>query len=88
MSLPLLHNPTNMDIAAIKLELVQRMLAIRDTAILDRVREVIDTEVEDSDITEEELAELESLRAERLRGEGSSYTWEEVQRMAREMIKK
>ncbi len=77
-----------MDIAAIKLELVQRMLAVRDTAILERLREVIDTEVEDSDISGEELAELESLRAERLRGEGSSYTWEEVQRMAREMVKK
>lgn len=77
-----------MDIAAIKLELVQRVLAVRDTAILDRVREVIDTEVEDSDISPEELAELESLRAERLRGEGSSYSWEEVQRLAGEMIKK
>lgn len=88
MILPLRHNSKNMDIASIKLELVQRMLAVRDTAILDRVREVMDTEVEDSDISEEELDELESLRAERLRGEGSSYTWEEVQRMAREMIKK
>lgn len=88
MSLPLRNNPKNMDIAAIKLELVQRVLAVRDTAILDRVREVIDTEVEDSDISPEELAELESLRAERLRGEGSSYSWEEVQRLAGEMIKK
>ena len=88
MSLPFRNIPINMDIAAIKLELLQRMLAIRDTAILDRLREVIDTEVEDGDISEEELAQLESLRAERLRGEGSSYTWEEVQRMAHEMIKK
>jgi len=76
-----------MDIAAMKIDLVQRMLALRDTAILERLREVIDTQVEDADISDEELAELESLRAERLRGEGSSYTWEEVQRMAREMIK-
>jgi len=77
-----------MDIAAMKIDLVQRMLALRDTAILERLREVIDTQVEDADISDEELAELESLRAERSRGEGSSYTWEEVQRMAREMIKK
>jgi len=76
-----------MDIAAMKIDLVQRMLALRDTAILERLREVIDTQVEDADISDEELAELESLRAERSRGEGSSYTWEEVQRMAREMIK-
>ncbi len=78
----------DMDIAAMKLELVQRLLAIRDTAILDRLREVIDTEVEDGDISDAEVTELEALRSERLRGEGSSYTWEEVQRMAGEMIKK
>ncbi len=77
-----------MDIAALKLELLQRMLAVRDMAILDRLREVIDTQVVDEDITDEEVAELEALRAGRLRGEGSSYTWEEVQRMAREMVKK
>ncbi|MBK9275182.1 MAG: hypothetical protein IPM49_11685 [Flavobacteriales bacterium] len=77
----------HMDIAAMKLELVQRMLAVRDTAILDRLREVIDMEVEDRDITDEEVAELELLRAERLSGEGGSYSWEEVQRMAREMVK-
>ena len=88
MNLPSQHDPKNMDSAAIKLDLVQRRLAIRDTAILDRVREVMDTEVEDSDNSAEELDELGSLRAERLRGEGSSYSWDEVQRMAREMIKK
>lgn len=87
MSLPLRNNPMHMDIAAMKLELVQRMLAVRDTAILDRLREVIDMEVEDRDITDEEVAELELLRAERLSGEGGSYSWEEVQRMAREMVK-
>lgn len=78
----------NMDIATIKLDLVQRMLAVRDTAILERLREVIDSELEDGDISEAEVAELEGLRAERLRGEGSAYTWEDVQRLAREMIGK
>jgi hypothetical protein len=43
--------------------------------------------VSDEDISEEEAAELELLRAERLRGEGTSHTWEDVQRMAREAIK-
>ena len=77
-----------MDITALKLELVQRMLAVRDTAILGRLREVIDSEVDDDDISEEEVAELETLRAERLRGEGGSYSWEEIQHMAREMVRK
>jgi broad specificity phosphatase PhoE len=76
-----------MDTAAERLELVQRVLAVRDTAILDRLREVMDTEVSDDDISEEEVAELEMLRAERLRGEGTSHSWEDVQRMAREAIK-
>ena len=88
MSLPFKHNLENMDIAALKLELLQRMPAVREKAILDRLREVIDTQVKDSDVTGGEVAELESLRAERLRGEGRSYTWEEVQRMAHEMVKK
>ena len=48
----------------------------------------VDAGVEDGDISEEEVAELENLQAERLRGEGRSYTWDEVQRMAREMIGK
>lgn len=77
-----------MDIATIKLDLVQRVLAVRDAAILDRLREVIDSEVADDDISEAEVAELELLRAERLRGEGSSHTLEEVQRMAQAMIGK
>ena len=77
-----------MDIAVLKLELVQRMLAIRDIAILDRLRGVIDAEVEDEDISDAELAELEALRSERLRGEGRSYSWEEVRQLAREMVKK
>jgi hypothetical protein len=86
--LSLHHKLRTMDIAALKLELVQRVLAVQDKAMLDRLREVIDTDAEDGEISAEELAELESLREERLRGEGTSYSWEDVQRMAREMIKK
>ena len=77
-----------MDLAAIKLDLVQRLLAVRDPAILERLNAVIDTAVDDRDISADEVAELELLRAERLRGEGSSHSWEDVQRMAREMVAK
>ena len=77
-----------MDNASLKLDLVQRLLTVRDTATLKRLREVIENEVEDDDISEAELIELEKLRNERLRGEGVSYSWEDVQRMANEMVKK
>ena len=54
-----------MDIAAIKLDLVERLLSIRDKALLIRLREVIDTEVREEDISDDEVAELEQLRSER-----------------------
>lgn len=71
-----------------KLELVQRMLTVQDPAILARLQEVINEEVQDSDLSDAELEELEALRAARARGEGRSYTREEVERMAREMVMK
>ncbi len=77
-----------MDIAAIKLDLVERLLSIRDKALLIRLREVIDTEVMEEDISDDEVAELEQLRSERLQGKGASYSWEDVQRMAQAMIGK
>lgn len=80
-----------MDISATKLELMQQLMSIVDEKTLRKVASFFKKEiaiVEDDDISDEEVAELESLRAERLRGEGSSHTWEDVQRMAREMVEK
>jgi hypothetical protein len=77
-----------MDIRTVKLDLLQRMLAIENIATLKRLREVIEQEADQDELTDTELVELEELRAERLRGEGTSYTWEEVERMARDAVKK
>ena len=79
---------STMDIRTVKLDLLQRMLAIENIATLKRLREVIDEEADQDELTDAELAELEELRAERLRGEGTAYTWEEVERMARDAVKK
>lgn len=78
-----------MDIASMKLDLMQQLMSIMDEATLKRLANYFKKElpVSDDGITEEQLAELDVLRAERLRGEGSSHTWEEVQRKARDAVR-
>ena len=72
-----------------KLDLMQQLMSIMDEATLKRLANYFKKElpVSDDGITEEQLAELDVLRAERLRGEGSSHTWEEVQRKARDAVR-
>lgn len=77
-----------MDIALKKLDLVQRLLLIRDEAALQRVAKVIEKEAPATpevgdDFTEEELAELDRRRARRLSGESKGCTAEESIRMLR-----
>ena len=80
-----------MDIALKKLDLVQRLLAIWDEAALQRVANAIEQEVPEMEVedgfTGAEVAELEEEHGRALRGEGTSYTWEEVKRKAREALK-
>ena len=77
MSLSLRSDPKNMDIALKKLDLVQRLLLIRDEAALQRVARVIEKEaleVDEADgFTDEEIAELDKRRARRLSGESKGY---------------
>jgi hypothetical protein len=76
-----------MDIAAKKLDLVQRLLSIRDEAALTRIAIVIETEVSEEggeeDLTEEEILELDKRRARRLSGESKGSAAEESIRMLR-----
>ncbi len=77
-----------MDIALKKLDLVQRLLLIRDEAALQRVAKVIEKEAPAApevgdDFTEEELTELDRRRARRLSGESKGYTTRESIRMLR-----
>jgi hypothetical protein len=76
-----------MDIAAMKLDLVQRLLSIWDEAALTRIAIAIETEVfeegGEEDLTEEEVLELDKRRARRLSGESKGYSAEESIRMLR-----
>lgn len=76
-----------MDIALKKLDLVQRLLLIKDEAALQRVAKVIEKEgpelSEEDDFSDEDIAELDKRRARRLSGESKGYTVEESIRMLR-----
>jgi len=76
-----------MDLALKKLDLMQRLMLIRDEAALKRVAKVIEKEApevdEEDDLTDEDIAELDKRRARRLSGESKGCTAEETIRMLR-----
>jgi len=74
-----------MDIAQLKLSLMERLMLVWDEAALKRLEKAIDSEVpaEDDDMTDEEYAELERRRADRLSGKATSITAEESIRRLR-----
>ena len=80
-----------MDIAATKLELMQRLMLIGDETILQRVVSFFKKEVpdalEEDDITAEEYAEFEEEIAKHKRGEIKFHSAEESIRMIREGYK-
>ncbi len=70
-----------MDVAKVKLTLMERLMLVWDESALLRIGKAIETEIHEDvgegDFTGEEIAELDRRRAEYLRGEGTSYTVEE-----------
>jgi len=79
-----------MDIANIKLLLMERLMLVWDEASLKRIGNVIETEIQEEvgdDFTDEEIAELDRRQARHLSGESKSYTHEEAMRMMREGFK-
>ncbi len=81
-----------MDIAAKKLELMQRLMAIADESTLQRVaaffKKEVPTDLEEDDLTDEELSELNTEHARVLRGEGESYTVDEAMAIVQQAIKR
>jgi DNA primase large subunit len=78
-----------MDIASIKLTLVERLMLVWDEAALQRIAKAIETEIpeaseEEEAYTDEEIAELDRRQARYISGESRSYTREEALRMMRE----
>ncbi|MBX2972802.1 MAG: hypothetical protein KF797_06855 [Flavobacteriales bacterium] len=80
-----------MDIASIKLTLMERLMLVWDEAALKRIGTAIETEIPEEvgavDYTDEEIAELDRRQARHLSGESRSYTQEEALRMMREGFK-
>lgn len=80
-----------MDIASIKLTLMERFMLVWDEASLKRIGSAIEAEipeeVNEDDYTDEEIAELDRRQARHLSGESKSYTHEEAMRMMREGFK-
>ena len=80
-----------MDIASIKLTLMERLMLVWDEASLKRISTAIETEipeeVDEDDFTDEEIAELDRQQAQHLSGETKSYSREEAIRMMREGFK-
>ena len=78
-----------MSTSDLKLNLMERLALVKDAGFLQRLKQIFDKELGDQDdFTEEELAEWDAEHEKALRGEGISYSWEEVKRMAREALKK
>ena len=75
-----------MDIARLKLNLVERLMLIWDEASLQRLQKAIETEVptEEDEMSDEEYAELSERLAKQERGETKTYSAEESIRMIRE----
>ena len=84
------RKPDPMDIAATKLELMQRLMSIVDEGTLQRVANFFKKEVpveEDQDITDEEYAQFQAELAKCEAGELKFQTREESMRMIREGAK-
>ncbi len=81
-----------MDIAATKLQLMQRLMSIGDEAILQRVVSFFKKEVpevaDEDHITDEEYAEFDEEIAKHERGEIKFHTEEESMRLIRAAVKK
>ena len=80
-----------MDIASIKLTLMERFMLVWDEASLKRIGRAIEAEIPEEigedDLTDEEIAELDRQQALHLSGQTKSYTRVEAIRMMREGFK-
>ena len=80
-----------MDIARIKLTLMERFMLVWDEASLKRIGSAIEAEIpeeiSEDDYTDEEIAELDRQQALHLSGQTRSYSREEAIRMMREGFK-
>lgn len=81
-----------MDTASIKLELLERLVNVRDERLIVQITELLKKSFpqvmeDDEDLTDEELVELERRRQRFISGESKPHSIEESMRLAREGFK-
>lgn len=73
-----------MDLAARKLNILERLSLISDDQVLEQIQRFIEQKIGADDLTLAELDELDAQEAERLQGSVKMYGREEAMRMMRE----
>lgn len=67
-----------MDVAALKLDLIQWLAQIQDETLLKRIQSIKDSKNEDLELSEEQLLELDERLEKYERGEMNFSSWEKV----------
>jgi hypothetical protein len=78
-----------MSTSDLKLSLMERLLLEKDTAFLQRIKDLFDRHGRsDVDFTEEEMVELREIERRQESGEDAYVSMDEAMRMAREALGK
>lgn len=78
-----------MSTSDLKLSLMERLLLEKDTAFLQRIKDLFDRHRRsDVDFTEEEMVELREIERRQESGEDAYVSMDEAMRMAREALGK
>ncbi len=78
-----------MSTSDLKLSLMERLLLEKDTAFLQRIKDLFDRHGRsDVDFTEEEMVELRQIERRQESGEDAYVSMDEAMRMAREALGK
>ncbi|MDZ4846699.1 MAG: hypothetical protein SH857_14250 [Chitinophagales bacterium] len=75
-----------MDKKTLKLNLVQRLLLTENDAVLDKVKNLLESE--DGFPNNALKKELDARKEKHLNGKSRSYSWDEVKTLAREALRK
>lgn len=75
-----------MDIKALKLEIMQQLLATESEELLKKVQQLFLLQ-EDFELTDDQKQMLDERRQRYLTGEGENHSWEEVKEAARKALK-
>lgn len=75
-----------MDINAMKLEIMQELLATESKQLLQKVQQLFHAE-KNFELSQDQIQMLEERRQRYLSGDEENYTWEQVKEQARKELK-